>query len=140
MRSVRRLPDGSANCCPDWRITAGDELYQHVYRVFFQAEDGIRDYKVTGVQTCALPILVPGSAVGHVVTVDGGDDDVLQVHLRRGVRKPERLERVGRVLRPARVDVAVAAGGWESTPLNSRPPCISHAGLSFYKKEHTQFK
>src|SRR5256885_12206854 len=23
----------------------------------FQAEDGIRDYKVTGVQTCALPIL-----------------------------------------------------------------------------------
>src|SRR5688500_20069519 len=24
---------------------------------FFQAEDSIRDYKVTGVQTCALPIL-----------------------------------------------------------------------------------
>src|SRR5256885_17233165 len=24
---------------------------------FFQAEDGIRDYKVTGVQTCALPNL-----------------------------------------------------------------------------------
>src|SRR2546430_3980473 len=23
---------------------------------FFQAEDGIRDFKVTGVQTCALPI------------------------------------------------------------------------------------
>src|SRR5256885_12090562 len=27
-----------------------------VCNVFFQAEDGIRDYKVTGVQTCALPI------------------------------------------------------------------------------------
>src|SRR5256885_10884070 len=26
---------------------------------FFQAEDGIRDYKVTGVQTCALPISLP---------------------------------------------------------------------------------
>src|SRR5256885_15964450 len=26
----------------------------HIF--FFQAEDGIRDYKVTGVQTCALPI------------------------------------------------------------------------------------
>ena len=25
---------------------------------FFQAEDGIRDSPVTGVQTCALPILV----------------------------------------------------------------------------------
>src|ERR1022692_4305787 len=27
---------------------------------FFQAEDGIRDYKVTGVQTCALPIWLLG--------------------------------------------------------------------------------
>src|SRR2546426_896911 len=27
---------------------------------FFQAEDGIRDYKVTGVQTCALPISPAG--------------------------------------------------------------------------------
>src|SRR3712207_7828603 len=26
---------------------------------FFQAEDGIRDIGVTGVQTCALPILIP---------------------------------------------------------------------------------
>src|ERR1022692_1663876 len=29
---------------------------------FFQAEDGIRDYKVTGVQTCALPIYWPGGS------------------------------------------------------------------------------
>src|SRR5256886_13601217 len=28
---------------------------------FFQAEDGIRDLTVTGVQTCALPILLLGS-------------------------------------------------------------------------------
>src|SRR5256885_7262535 len=27
-----------------------------MYFFFFQAEDGIRDYKVTGVQTCTLPI------------------------------------------------------------------------------------
>src|SRR6266700_6991355 len=27
---------------------------------FFQAEDGIRDFHVTGVQTCALPILLLG--------------------------------------------------------------------------------
>src|SRR5690606_40652951 len=26
------------------------------YSFFFQAEDGIRDFHVTGVQTCALPI------------------------------------------------------------------------------------
>src|SRR5205823_7467826 len=30
--------------------------------LFFQAEDGIRDKLVTGVQTCALPILLPGPA------------------------------------------------------------------------------
>src|SRR5690606_40669498 len=27
------------------------------FSFFFQAEDGIRDFHVTGVQTCALPIL-----------------------------------------------------------------------------------
>src|SRR5256885_4716329 len=31
---------------------------------FFQAEDGIRDYKVTGVQTCALPIFRRGTDAG----------------------------------------------------------------------------
>src|SRR5690606_19405326 len=30
---------------------------------FFQAEDGIRDFHVTGVQTCALPILTPAHIV-----------------------------------------------------------------------------
>src|SRR5207302_6991972 len=29
---------------------------------FFQAEDGIRDFHVTGVQTCALPIYLSASA------------------------------------------------------------------------------
>src|SRR5256886_16747746 len=33
--------------------------------IFFQAEDGIRDLAVTGVQTCALPIYV-----GHIVLPD----------------------------------------------------------------------
>src|SRR5690349_22193329 len=40
---------------------------------FFQAEDGIRDLYVTGVQTCALPIFVNSprttAAVGALVTV-----------------------------------------------------------------------
>src|SRR5437016_9203909 len=36
---------------------------------FFQAEDGIRDWSVTGVQTCALPIsdiLIPAGPIGHL--------------------------------------------------------------------------
>src|SRR5256885_9859979 len=35
--------------------SGGVRVLGHV-SFFFQAEDGIRDYKVTGVQTCALPI------------------------------------------------------------------------------------
>src|SRR5690606_39855561 len=30
----------------------------YLFFFFFQAEDGIRDFHVTGVQTCALPILL----------------------------------------------------------------------------------
>src|SRR3712207_8365960 len=35
---------------------------------FFQAEDGIRDIGVTGVQTCALPILLAGYAYALALT------------------------------------------------------------------------
>src|SRR5207248_7824825 len=35
---------------------------------FFQAEDGIRDRTVTGVQTCALPICVQGCYIGTNAT------------------------------------------------------------------------
>src|SRR5256885_9821268 len=38
---------------------------------FFQAEDGIRDYKVTGVQTCALPIWACGR---RAVRFGGGEE------------------------------------------------------------------
>src|SRR2546430_9948300 len=36
---------------------------------FFQAEDGIRDLTVTGVQTCALPISARGGAVSRDLLV-----------------------------------------------------------------------
>src|SRR5690606_41849179 len=38
---------------------------------FFQAEDGIRDFHVTGVQTCALPIWPAAAAGGGVERVPG---------------------------------------------------------------------
>src|SRR5256885_3619506 len=41
-------------------------LYVVLVVFFFQAEDGIRDYKVTGVQTCALPIYL---AVGSDLAI-----------------------------------------------------------------------
>src|SRR5260370_3332299 len=38
---------------------------------FFQAEDGIRDSSVTGVQTCALPICLHGSIAVFLKDIDG---------------------------------------------------------------------
>ena len=35
-----------------------NEIQKIVVFFFFQAEDGIRDHCVTGVQTCALPICI----------------------------------------------------------------------------------
>src|SRR5215475_9503579 len=35
-------------------------MFSIFFFFFFQAEDGIRDFHVTGVQTCALPILPDG--------------------------------------------------------------------------------
>src|SRR5438105_12765105 len=45
---------------------------------FFQAEDGIRDPLVTGVQTCALPIL---AALSEAVLTGGNDNVVVPVVL-----------------------------------------------------------
>src|SRR5256885_6971940 len=46
-------------------------LLLHFVFFFFQAEDGIRDYKVTGVQTCALPICIgEGPSLDKALTID----------------------------------------------------------------------
>src|SRR2546426_8975208 len=44
-------------------------MYCCFFFFFFQAEDGIRDYKVTGVQTCALPISFDSTLVIAAVSV-----------------------------------------------------------------------
>src|SRR2546426_4837367 len=49
---------------------------------FFQAEDGIRDYKVTGVQTCALPICFQASKnlnAGEGGAVLTNNDEVAEI-------------------------------------------------------------
>src|SRR2546427_1816392 len=43
--------------------------YVLCYFFFFQAEDGIRDLTVTGVQTCALPICPVNDRLGEVRTM-----------------------------------------------------------------------
>src|SRR5699024_12122957 len=46
---------------------------------FFQAEDGIRDRNVTGVQTCALPIYT----YPLLIAISAALGIVLQMHLRK---------------------------------------------------------
>src|SRR2546426_9288424 len=59
---------------------------------FFQAEDGIRDYKVTGVQTCALPIYIYGAIIAGA--------DIRSVRMTPGVDFIAELERAIRELIP----------------------------------------
>src|SRR5699024_11889002 len=54
-----------------------------MYYFFFQAEDGIRDRNVTGVQTCALPICARGgTGVDDAAFGDGAAQRVLTVGAR----------------------------------------------------------
>src|SRR5436305_9436623 len=47
-------------------------IYSCILFFFFQAEDGIRDADVTGVQTCALPIFRNISAPDDIAVSAGG--------------------------------------------------------------------
>src|SRR5690606_40056275 len=67
-----------------------------------QAEDGIRDFHVTGVQTCALPIL------GHEVPMAGNHHEEVDVR---------RAPRVGHRLDGAKPVAAVLARDVEAEPL-----------------------
>src|SRR5207248_7397218 len=66
-------------------------VYRLQFYFFFQAEDGIRDRTVTGVQTCALPIChsptsVPGRCSGNasgVATARETDDETHRSEERR---------------------------------------------------------
>src|SRR4030066_346646 len=53
-----------------------------VFFFFFQAEDGIRDSSVTGVQTCALPILLASGSYVYNSTKDKREriGRLLQMH------------------------------------------------------------
>src|SRR5690606_40686402 len=76
-----------------------------IFFFFFQAEDGIRDFHVTGVQTCALPICA--AAIGLLqLLVGGGAGDaqhfVVIALLHVGVRSA--ASRAGKSAAPPPVD------------------------------------
>src|SRR5699024_12002669 len=89
---------------------------------FFQAEDGIRDRNVTGVQTCALPILVGGAAgrarhVQQVVVPEGFEVGDQLGHAAGVVDADGRDPRIGQLpverSEERRVGKGGRGGGWE---------------------------
>src|SRR5205085_4136597 len=58
-----------------------------VFFFFFQAEDGIRDLTVTGVQTCALPISIDSACPARAA-----DPIQSAVHRRGRLRRPPASE------------------------------------------------
>src|SRR5256885_5633802 len=81
---------------------------------FFQAEDGIRDYKVTGVQTCALPISFVPAFIPRISLqrIDGSEP--------RRFSRPRRLARSARLSRSALEPRVPGAG----IPVIGRPGAL----------------
>src|SRR2546421_583969 len=63
----RKLSRRRKRSSPNVSEMAATETITSIILFFFQAEDGIRDLIVTGVQTCALPILEANMSAGHTV-------------------------------------------------------------------------
>src|SRR2546430_4797167 len=96
---------------------------------FFQAEDGIRDLTVTGVQTCALPIL------------SGPLLDRIDIHLEVPAVKYRALadQGAGEPSEPIRERVDRARDR-KSTRLNSSHSQISYAVFCLKKKKKKKIR
>src|SRR5688500_19747877 len=73
-----------------------------VYYLFFQAEYGIRDYKVTGVQTCALPISTDGIDPPAMTTISEASRSFRRSMTCCNNRLRSEERRVGKECRPER--------------------------------------
>src|SRR5258707_8683159 len=100
---------------------------------FFQAEDGIRDIGVTGVQTCALPIS-SGDRPGDLAR---SRELRINAHLLKPVLQDELLETIYRVMSRARGDpaTAVAEPSREPAPV----PVPAAAPLHILVAEDNEF-
>src|SRR6478735_8468381 len=107
MKGSRRRTAPTANRSYARQSTHGCPSKQGWF--FFQAEDGIREYKVTGVQTCALPICQVGQ-------VAAGCDQLAELVLgEQGVRLALRVLECASPLALERVDPGgqrALPGGW----------------------------
>src|SRR5947209_11930923 len=101
-------------------------------KFFFQAEDGIRDIGVTGVQTCALPIWQKGQTEvyrGHELTVNLLRKVQLQIAVNEDFVEPT----VNAIMEAGRTG---PEGDRKSTRLNSSHANISYAVFCLKKKNN----
>src|SRR2546427_1361897 len=64
-------------------------LFSRICFFFFQAEDGIRDLTVTGVQTCALPIFLIGLNALDMVQARRSQQRETAVEKAEGIEKED---------------------------------------------------
>src|SRR2546426_7280265 len=97
---------------------------------FFQAEDGIRDYKVTGVQTCALPIYLRRSgAPGQAARLTSG---TRHPGAGRGAGAPQQVKEGLPVTVPTMLVLLIAQGAAPGAPDNQWPmPAKDYAATRF---------
>src|SRR5699024_12019373 len=69
---------------------------------FFQAEDGIRDRNVTGVQTCALPICAAHFPAAAASATFAAPPSMVSAWVTRGWAKSARIVRPSSTLFPSR--------------------------------------
>src|SRR3989449_4561976 len=113
---------------------------------FFQAEDGIRDVAVTGVQTCALPISTcPRRAPGRAGRAARGSRGGQPRRRRpagapgtRGSREAGEPDVGGVLLADEALDRGGLARDRKSTRLNSSHGYISYAVFCLKKKKKTK--
>src|SRR5437879_8158702 len=99
---------------------------------FLQAEDGIRDTSVTGVQTCALPISIDSHK--RLVFALAAVVDFSRDQLFAGARLTRNEHRSLRWRDQVNLLDDLAQGDRKSTRLNSSHRCISYAVFCLKKK------
>src|SRR5690625_6650918 len=95
---------------------------------FFQAEDGIRDGHVTGVQTCALPISQASLPQNKIVEID---NLLRQIEEEQEALKNQNVE----LQYQEKIEMANIAADRKSTRLNSSHVAISYAVFCLKKKK-----
>src|SRR2546429_7030379 len=104
---------------------------------FFQAEDGIRDVAVTGVQTCALPICLGQGVANRVIGGGAGDAQTVADFDGAVAAVVFRSDDVaaGRGHADDVAGCVINGGDRKSTRLNSSHRYISYSGFCFEKNK-----